>query len=557
MGHKDHMDKSFDIVIVGAGSAGCVLANRLTADPSVRVLLLEAGEWDRDPMIGLPVGIVHMTANNLYRWSDVSEPDPGLGGRRNDIPHGRVIGGGSSINYMAHTRGHPATYDAWADEGAPGWCYKDVLPYFKQCEAWDGGENAWRGGAGELGALTPPIDDPIAPAWFDAIRSLGYPISQDHNGDQPEGFGVLQYTIKGGRRSSSAKAFLHPVLGRPNLTVLTGAMATKVLFGGRRAIGVEYVRSGAREQVYSQRTVLCLGAINTPHLLMLSGVGPADHLQSMGISPIIDLPVGKNLQDHLAFPMMWKRKQPSPFQKSLRFDKAAVNMLRALLLRSGPSSRLPGVIIGFIKSQQNLSMPDLQLYLQMPPPYADTWFPGIKRRYQDCLVTRTQLVGQRSRGEILLKSADPADRPRVFYNSLSAPQDIQALREGFKQTWAIVNAPELDAFRGEPVMPVGALSTDAEIDAFIRANASQQFHPASTCPMGSDDDAVVDPDLNVRGLEGLSVVDASVMPTLVPANPNVPIMMMAAKAAAMWQGVETAAGLSAAAETIAEARVPA
>jgi choline dehydrogenase-like flavoprotein len=528
--------QSFDYIIVGAGSAGCVLANRLTRDPSVHVLLIEAGDWDRDGLISLPMGIKPMTEKKLYQWSDVSEPDAGLNGRIMEIPHGKVIGGGSSINYMAHTRGHPADFDRWAAQGATGWNYDQVLPFFKECETWEGGADPWRGGDGELGALTAPMDDPIHQAWFAAVRSLGYNLTPDYNGVAPEGFGPLQYSIRNGRRSSSAQAFLRPAQRRQNLTVRTNSTVTKLLFEGKRVVGVEYMIDGRREIVASTvRTVLCLGAINTPHLLMLSGVGPADHLRSMGITPIVDLPVGKNLEDHLGIAMMWRRPRPGTFHRALRFDRAVVNMLRALLFRNGPSSRLPGVIVGFLKSKPQLPQPDLQLFLQLLPPNADVWFPGFKRAYQDGFAIRAQLVGQKSRGEILLKSADPNDRPRVFYNSLSAPEDLETMREGFKRAWAIGNSPELAAFRGKPVLPAHLPNSDAEIDTFIRENAIQLYHPSSTCRMGNDDNAVVNPDLSVRGLKGLSVVDASVMPNLVSANPSVVIMMMAAKAAAMWQ----------------------
>jgi choline dehydrogenase-like flavoprotein len=380
------------------------------------------------------------------------------------------------------------------------------------------------------------MTDPIYKAWFEMARSLGYDITADYNGQHPEGFGPAQYSVRNGRRSSAAAAFLRPALKRPNLTVRTHATATKLLFQGNAVAGVEYVRHGRREVARSaRRTVLCLGAIRTPHLLMLSGVGPADHLKAMGIGPVVDLSVGKNLEDHLAILTQWTRKQPGVFHQSLRLDRIAVNMIRAFLLGEGPATHIPGGVLAFIKSRPDLLQPDLELILQVVQPDADVWFPGLKRPYVDGFGFRSQLVSQQSRGDVLLRSANPLDRPRVIYNSLSAPQDIEVLRSGVRRTWAMGNSPELTEFRGEPLLPDRELKSDAEIDTFIRANAFQQYHPACTCKMGSDEHAVVDPDLNVRGLEGLSVVDASVMPRLVSANPNVPIMMIAAKAAAMWQ----------------------
>lgn len=531
------MTESFDVVIVGAGSAGCVLANRLTQDPHLRVLLLEAGGWDWNPLISIPPGARKLSQYGLYDWKDLSEPDPGLNGRRMAIPHGKVIGGGSSTNFLAHTRGHPADYDRWVEQGAVGWSYEEVLPHFKACETWEGGANPWRGGDGELGAREAPLEDPIFKAWFAAARSLGYEITPDYNGQTPEGFGPAQYSLRNGRRSSSAEAFLRPALKRPNLTVRTGALATRVLFEGRRARGVEYVTRGRRQQVIAaQRTVLCLGAINTPHLLMLSGVGPADHLKTMGISPIVDLPVGKNLEDHLGIATFWTRPEPGSFNRSLRFDRMATNMLRAYLLRTGPASQLPGVILAFLKSNPAFAQPDLELIINLAPFGADLWFPGLKPAYEDGFGIRTQLVSQESRGEVLLRTADPNDRPVVFYNSLSAQQDLEVLREGYKRTWALGSAPELSEFRGEPSFPTRELKTDREIDAFIRQTAIQLYHPACTCRMGAGPDAVLEPDLSVRGVEALNIVDASAMPRLVTANPNVPIMMMAAKAAAMWRG---------------------
>jgi choline dehydrogenase-like flavoprotein len=528
------LEKQFDVVIIGAGSAGCVLANRLTSDPQRRVLLLEAGGWDWNPLISVPIGARMLFKYGAYQWGDVAEPDPGLSERRLGVPHGKIIGGTSSINYMAHIRGHPADFDRWAAQGATGWSYREVLPYFKECETWERGENVWRGGRGELGSQEARVADPLYGAWFEVIRSLGYEITSDFNGEKPEGFGVAQYSVRDGRRSSSACAFLHPALGRRNLNVRTRATAIRLLFQGRRAIGVEYASRGRCLKAYAaERTVLCLGSINTPHLLMLSGVGPADHLRDIGIMPIIDLPVGRNLEDHLAFEMHWTRPQPGPFHRALRLDRVALSMVRAYMLGSGPATRLPGAIMGFIKSQAGAIQPDLQLLLLMVPSTADFWFPGIKRPYVDGAAIRVQLLGQQSRGEIWLRSADPKRRPLIHYHSLSAPQDLQILRHGFNQAWAISNAPQLSDFRRALVQPQRELKSEAEIDCFIRASAMPQYHPACTCRMGNGDNAVVDPQLNVRGIDGLSVVDASVMPSLVSANPNVTIMMMAAKAAHM------------------------
>ncbi len=526
------MKTSYDYVIVGGGSAGCVLANRLSEDGAASVLLIEAGGRDLHPFIHIPLGMGKMHERDMFNWGYRTEPEPNMNGREIEAMRGKVLGGSSSINVMAYTRGNRGDYDRWAQKGALGWSYADVLPYFKRCETWEGGENPWRGGAGPVGTEFAKTTDPVYDAWLEAARAAGFPVTDDYNGRQQEGFGRGQYTIRGGYRSSAATAYLRPAKSRPNLDVVTGALATRVLMHGTRATGVEYAQ-GIRETVRvnaDREVILAGGAFNTPPLLMLSGIGPADHLRATGIKPVVDLPVGKNLQDHLAVIIFFERLNESVFRHDMRFDRMAVSMLRAYFFGTGPGTVVPGGLHAFVKTRPELAVPDIEFMFRGAPADTHLWFPGIRPAYVDGYGIRPTLLHPDSRGEILLRSSDPRDPPRIAYNFFSAPNDLPRLREGFKRAREVAYQAPMDAYRGRETSPGDAVKTDAEIDAFIRRTAITAHHPCGTCAMGTTPDTVTDPELRVRGVEHLRVVDASVMPDLVSAHINACVLMIAEKA---------------------------
>ena len=527
--------KDYDYIIVGAGSAGCTLAYRLGEDPQVRVLVLEAGGWDRSPWIHIPLGWGKILQERLHDWQYFAEPEPNVDGRAVECARGKVVGGSSSTNAMAYVRGNPADFARWAATGLPDWDYAHVLPYFKRLERWEGGADAWRGAEGPLAVQRCRYEDPLNGAFREAARAAGHPWSADYNAGSQEGFSQLQMTIAGGRRMSAARAYLRPAMARGNVEVQVGAQATRVLFDGDLARGIEYVQGGITRQARAGREVILSGGvINTPQLLMLSGIGDPAALAEHGIAVKTALPgVGGNLQDHVSVVLMYRRREQSPFYRNMRADRVVLSLLRAYAFGSGFAADVPGGTMAFLKSADELPCPDIQMLLTSAPLPAWPYFPLVRKPFADGFACRMVMLHPKSRGTVKLASADPLAAPRIQQNFLADSGDWQVLRTAIRRIREIARQPVMERFVEREAVPGAQATSDAALDAFIRKSAITVHHPAGTCKMGpaSDAQAVTDGTGRVHGLRGLRVVDASLMPDLTTGNINAPVIMIAEKIA--------------------------
>jgi choline dehydrogenase len=530
------MAETFDVIVAGAGSAGCVIAARLSEDPSLRVLLVEAGGDDRSVWVQMPSALSIPMNMPRFNWGYRSEPEPGLGGRRIACPRGRGLGGSSSINGMVYIRGNPLDYERWREEGATGWSYREVLPYFRRAETREEGADAYRGDSGPLHTRYGPMENPLYRAFIDAAAQAGYPETEDVNGYRQEGFGRMDMTVHRGRRWSTANAYLRPALARPNLAVWTVALVRRVIVENGRAVGLEVRRGAATQRVEARKeVVLALGAIGSPQVLMLSGVGPGADLAATGLPVLADRPgVGRNLQDHLEYYHQFESLQPVTLFPHLSWWRRGLIGARWLMRGTGLGATNHFEACGFVRSRPEVAYPDIQYHF-LPLAIA---YDGSKLADRHGFQVHVGPMRSKSRGEVRLKGPDPETAPSIRFNYMSHPDDWAEMRACIRITREIMAQPAMAPYRGPELSPGEAVQSDEQIDDFIRQHAESAYHPCGTCRMGRPDDpgSVVDPQLRVIGVDGLRVADASVMPSIITGNLNASTIMIGEKASDLIAG---------------------
>ena len=536
------MQAEYDYIIVGAGSAGCVLANRLTAGGRHRVLLLEAGGRDRNYLFRLPMLMGKLMHSGIYNWGYHTEPEKRLNGRQVYWPRGKVLGGSSTINGMIYVRGNRADYDGWAAAGNPGWSYDEVLPFFRRSERHEDRDDEYHGREGELTVRRARGDNAMFNAFIEAGQQAGYPFTDDFNGESQEGFGRYDFTIENGKRCSTARAFLYPALRRPNLTVVTNALAHRLTFEGDRATGVVFKASGRLQTARASREVLVsAGVVNSPQLLMLSGIGDSEEIESHGIRTVHHLPgVGKNVQDHVDCCLVYSCREPVSIRRNLRVDRVAFSVVQATLFGTGFVTSFPYEAGSFMKSSASLEAPDIQTHFMPATEHTanlhwSVFSPGGADRIaeQHGFTIRIGPVKLASRGRIALRSANPEDFPSIFANYLSDGSDAETTIAGVEMMREVMASPAFRHVIAEEVAPGPKFRTPAQLRKWLIDGAMTTLHPVGSCKMGQGRDAVVDAQLRVHGIEGLRVVDASIMPSITRGNTNAPAIMIAEKASDM------------------------